>query len=427
MPTGRSITPWDGAVALDAPAATRWILGQLEPNAPIQVPLSASCGLVLATDAISTEPSPAFDTSAMDGYALHQESGSPNEWRVIGCSLAGDEFVGAVTRGEAVRIMTGARVPHGVDAVAPLEVVDEHDAFVTLRGELAAGSNIRRAGSDHPAGAVVVDWGTRLTPMHLAVLAAIGHDRPRVVPRARVGVLSTGDEVERAVPGLSGIRDANRPGLLSLLAASGEVPVDLGVVGDDHVALRHRLEQAIDECDAVITTGGVSVGDHDHVKRVLSEAARSTGGVARWMRVAVRPAKPLMFAAVRGVPVFGLPGNPASAFVSYHLFARPALDRLAGHRDGASMSSFTATASVDFPRRPDGRLHVVPVVASVTGAVLSIRPAGPGQRHHLAATAGANAYAHLPDGPTVPAGATVHCGWIAGTNIPASRVSSSFR
>ena len=139
------------------------------------------------------------------------------------------------------------------------------------------------------------------------------------------------------------------------------------------------------------------------------------------------PGKPLMFAAIRGVPVFGLPGNPASAFVSYHLFARPALDRLAGHRDGASMSSFTATASVEFPRRPDGRLHVVPVVASVTGAVLSIRPAGPGQRHHLAATAGANAYAHLPDGPTVPAGATVHCGWIAGTNIPASRVSSSFR
>lgn len=142
---------------VDVAAATRWILEQTAALRIIEWPLAASSGLVLATDAMSTEPSPAFDTSAMDGYALHRESGSPNGWRVIGCSLAGDEFVGAVTRGEAVRIMTGARVPHGVDAVAPLEVVDEHDAFVTLRGELAAGSNIRRAGSDHAAGAVVVD------------------------------------------------------------------------------------------------------------------------------------------------------------------------------------------------------------------------------------------------------------------------------
>jgi molybdopterin molybdotransferase len=418
VPTAGSIPPWDGAVALDVAAASRWILSQLEPNAPIEVPLAASCGLVLATDAISTEPSPAFDMSAMDGYALHRDSGSPKGgWRVIGRLLAGDGFVGAVTRGEAVRIMTGAQVPPGVDVVAPLEIVAEHDGLVTLGDELAAGSNIRRTGSDHPAGAVIVDRGTRLTPMHLAVLASLGHDQPRVVPRARVGVLSTGDEVTQLRPGASGIRDANRPGLISLLEASGEVPVDLGVVGDDPVELRHRLEKAVSECDAVITTGGVSVGDHDYVKRVLAEAAGSTQGVARWMRVAVRPAKPLMFATIQGVPVFGLPGNPASAFVSYHLFARPALDRLAGYHDGASMRSFTATASVDFPRRRDGRLHVVPVLTSIASAVLSIRPAGPGPHHHLGATARANAYAYLPDGPAVPAGATVDCGWIAGTGL----------
>ena len=135
MPTGRSMTPWDGAVAVDAQAATRWILGQLEPNAPIPVPLSASgrsgpghrCDLDRAITGLG---------HVGDGRLRPpQESGSPNGWRVIGCSLAGDEFVGAGTRGEAVRIITGARVPHGVDAGAPLEVVDEHDAFVTLRGD----------------------------------------------------------------------------------------------------------------------------------------------------------------------------------------------------------------------------------------------------------------------------------------------------
>jgi molybdopterin molybdotransferase len=134
-----------------------------------------------------------------------------------------------------------------------------------------------------------------------------------------------------------------------------------------------------------------------------------------------------MFATIEGVPVFGLPGHPASAFVSYHLFVRPALDRLAGHRDGASMGSFTAAASVDFPRRRDGRLHVVPVHTTIANAMLSIRPAGPGPRHHLAATAGANAYAYLPDGPSIPAGAAVDCGWIAGTGIPTRGGGQSFR
>ena len=274
-------------------------------------------------------------------------------------------------------------------------------------------------------GDVVVERGTRLGAVHVAVLASIGHDRPRVVPRPRVGVMSTGDEVARRGGAPSSIRDVNRPGLLALVEASGAAPVDLGVAGDDPVELARRVERAVEDCDAVITTGGVSVGDHDHVKRVLAGAAQSTGGVARWMRVAVRPAKPLVFASLRGVPVFGLPGNPTSAFVSYHLFARPALDRLAGDRSARERRSFTATASTDFPRRRDGRLHVVPVVAEIVAGALSIRPAGGRGVHHLAATAAANAYAHLPDGPTVPAGAIVDCGWIAGAGV--NDVGSRFR
>ena len=129
------------------------------------------------------------------------------------------------------------------------------------------------------------------------------------------------------------------------------------------------------------------------------------------MRVAVRPAKPLMFATIRGVPVFGLPGNPASAFVSYHLFARPALDHLAGNGSAAARHTFTATAATALRRRPDGRLHVVPVVAEIAAGTLSIRPVGGRGAHHLAATAAANAFAYLPDGPTLQEGTIVNCAW----------------
>jgi molybdenum cofactor synthesis domain-containing protein len=280
-------------------------------------------------------------------------------------------------------------------------------AYITL------GANVRRCGVDHAAGDVVVVKETRLAASHVAVLASIGLQRPLVVPSPRVGVLSTGDEVGPA-PGGSGIRDVNRPGLIALLEASGATAVDLGVVGDDHAELTSRLDGAARECDAIITSGGVSVGDLDHTKRALAQAARSSGGVSRWMRVAVRPAKPLMFATIGATPVFGLPGNPASAFVSYHLFARPALDRLAGRSRAEPNGRFTAFAATNFVRNRDGRLHVVPVIARLTDGVMSILPAGSGQRHHLAATAGANAYAYLADGPTVTRGALVSCGWMSG-------------
>ena len=347
----------------------------------------------------------------MDGYAVHRHPRRPSAWRVIGRALAGQPFQGEVGRGEAIRIMTGARVPADVDAVVPLEVAVEHDGAVESAAPPVPGANIRRRGSDHDAGDVVVAQGTRLNAAHLAVLASIGHDRPRVVRAPRIGVMSTGDEVA-GTSGTSSVRDANRPGLLALVRADGAIPVDLGVAGDTPEELGRRVERAVEECDAVIMTGGVSVGDHDHVKRILAGLATSTGGTARWMRVAVRPAKPLMFATIRGVPVFGLPGNPASAFVSYHLFARPALDHLAGDRFAAARRTFTATAATalpaptgrETPRRPGRRRD------RRRERCRSALSAGRGA-HHLAATAAANAFAHLPDGPTLQAGTIVDCAW----------------
>jgi molybdenum cofactor synthesis domain-containing protein len=402
--------PWGGAVAIGVDEARCWILDQIGPCAAVTVPLAECLGLVLADGAVAPDASPRFDTSAMDGYALHHQPNATSTWRVVGQSLAGRSFDGTVGPGEAVRIMTGARVPPGAGAVVPLEAAVERDGVVRSGISVTPGANIRPRGSDHDAGDIVVGTGTRLNSAHVAVLASMGHARPSVVRRPRIGVMSTGDEV--AGTGSSSIRDANRPGLLALVQADGALPVDLGVATDNPDDLRRRVERAVDECDAVITTGGVSVGDHDHVKRILTDLASPTG-TARWMRVAVRPAKPLMFATISGVPVFGLPGNPASAFVSYHLFARPALDRLAGDRLGAARRSFTAVAATDLRRRPDGRLHVVPVVAEIVSGRLRIRPVRGSGGHDLAATAAANAYAYLPDGPAVPAGTLVDCGWTA--------------
>ena len=201
--TVESNDPWEGSVTIDADTATRWILGEITPLAPIRVPLDTSYGLVLAEDAAARDPSPAFDTSAMDGYAVHRHTRRSSAWRVIGRALAGQPFHGEVGRGEAIRIMTGARVPADVDAVVPLEVAVEHDGAVESAAPPVPGAHIRRRGSDHNAGDVVVEQGTRLNAAHLAVLASIGHDRPRVVPRARIGVMSTGDEVTET-PGTSG-------------------------------------------------------------------------------------------------------------------------------------------------------------------------------------------------------------------------------
>lgn len=413
MTDTRTTNPWDRAVAIEADAARCWILDQTRPVAPRGVLLADCVGLVLADDVVATEPSPRFDTSAMDGYATHRLTGPGSVWRVIGHAFAGSPFSGEIRPGEAIRIMTGACVPVGAGAVVPLEAATEIDGSVRSITTVRPGANIRPRGSDHHLGDVIVQAGTRLNAAHIAVLAAAGHGRPHVFGRPRVGVLSTGDELTG--PALSGasVRDANRPGLIALVGADGASAVDLGVVGDDPVELHDRLVRAVAECDAVILTGGVSVGDHDHVKDVLADLARTTSGVARWMRVAVRPAKPLMFATIRGVPVLGLPGNPASAFVSYHLFACAVLDRLAGDRLGAARRAFSATAAADLPRRPDGRLHVVPVIAEAVAGRLVINLAGTTDHHHLATTAAANAHAYLPDGPGVCAGALVECSWIA--------------
>jgi molybdenum cofactor synthesis domain-containing protein len=223
-----------------------------------------------------------------------------------------------------------------------------------------------------------------------------------------VGVVSTGDELTsgQGPLELGKVRDSNRPALLAQVKADGFVPVDLGHAPDEPDALVKTLQDAAQECDALLTSGGVSVGERDFVRTVLEKLG---GQHARWLQVAVRPGKPFAFSTLppNGTPAFGLPGNPVSALVSYELFARPSLRLMAGH-ENLDRPRLAARAAVDLLRQPDGRLHLVRVqaVASADG-VLYVRPSGGQSSHQLHALASANALAFLPDGQGVAAGEIV--------------------
>jgi molybdenum cofactor synthesis domain-containing protein len=243
-----------------------------------------------------------------------------------------------------------------------------------------------------------------LGPGHLGVLASLGYRRVPVFRRARVGVLSTGDElVDDGSPLRPGqIRDSNRPTLVAMVHQSGCDAVDLGVVADDEAAITAVLERGLAECDALVTSGGVSMGDFDYIKVVLDRM-----GAMEWWQVAIKPAKPLAFGVVSGKPVFGLPGNPVSSMVSFELFARPALRRMMGHRD-PFRPTVEAVADEVLRRRPDGKVHFVRVIAA-TGddGRWHVRSSGGQASNLLRAMALANALAIVPDGDGIDEGGDV--------------------
>src|SRR5438270_2023026 len=350
---------------------------------------------------------PPFDNTAMDGFAVQaaDTADPPVELKVVGTLAAGADPSGVRVGGsEAVRIMTGAPMPPGADAIVMVERTHTEGDVVVIERAAAVGDHVRRAGDDLQPGQVVVDDGTVLGPAHLGVLASLGYRRVPVYPRPAVGVLSTGDElVEGPVQLRPGqIRDSNRPTLLALVRRSGFTAVDLGLIADDEAAIEAAVGQALETCDALVTSGGVSVGDFDFVKAVLGRL-----GELRSWQVAIKPAKPFAFCVVGGKPVFGLPGNPVSSMVSFELFARPALRRMAGHRE-LLRPTVEGVAAEALPRRTDGKLHLVRVVASLADdGGWRVRPVAGQGSHQLWAAAGANALALVPDGTGVPAGGPV--------------------
>lgn len=292
-------------------------------------PVSAALGAVLAQDAIARRANPPAANSAVDGYGFAGAglgAGVQTLPLAQGVAAAGRPFDGALPPGQALRILTGAILPPGVDTV-----VLEEDCAITpdriaFDGPLRPGANTRKAGEDMAAGALALPAGHRLRAPDLALLSALGIDQVTVHRPLRVGVLSTGDELlaDPGAPALPHqIYDANRPMLLALAQDWGHEPVDLGHAPDDPDAIAARLSAG--GVDVILTSGGASAGDEDHVSALL----RSRGTLNSW-RIALKPGRPLALALWQGVPVFGLPGNPVAAFVCAQIFARPALSLMAG-------------------------------------------------------------------------------------------------
>ncbi|HUR18933.1 MAG TPA: gephyrin-like molybdotransferase Glp [Acidimicrobiales bacterium] len=378
---------------------------------PAAVPLDAALGLVTSVPIRAEADVPAFANSAMDGYAVRSTDivAAPVRLSVVGTIAAGAPTDRPVRSGEAMRIMTGAAVPAGADAVVMVERTEPHDdgAAVTILQAVRVGDHIRGPGEDVASGQEVFAPFTVLQPGHIGVLASLGMSKVPVFKRARVGVLSTGDELAGpAAPlGPGQIRDSNRPTLLALAVQAGCEAVDLGTAPDTRDAIADALGRGLAGCDAIVTSGGVSVGDFDYVKVVLDELS---AGSMRWMQVAVKPAKPLAFGVVSGRPVFGLPGNPVSSIVSFELFVRPALRRMMGHTV-LDRLQVDAVADEGVQRRPDGKLHLVRahVEWDDSDGRFHVRAAQGQGSHMLRAMALANALAMVPDGDGTQPGGNV--------------------
>ncbi|MGH9087279.1 MAG: molybdopterin molybdotransferase MoeA [Acidimicrobiales bacterium] len=385
-------------------------LGVCPPPAVVTLPLAEALGCVLAEPAAAAVAIPPFANSAMDGYAVRAEdvAGAPVTLEVTGRVLAGaDASSSTVGRGQALRIMTGAPVPAGADAVCMVELT--HPAggagdTVVIEAPVASGVNIRPAGDDVAAGQLVLDAGARIGPTQLGALISAGCAEVRVHPAPRVGVISTGDELtDPGAPlGPAQIYDSNRPMLLALVAGAGCRPVDLGRAPDEEAALTERIEGALGDVDALVLSGGVSVGDVDLVKVVLDRLAHGTG---QWMQIAIRPAKPFSCAALAGpggrtVPAFGLPGNPVSSAVSFELLVRPALLGMAG-RKPTGRPRVRAVAAAPFGRHPDGKVHFDRVLLTRRGDLDGewlAQPARGQSSHQIGSLAASHGLAVVPDG-----------------------------
>ena len=317
--------------------ASAHMLAGVHPLGSEAVPLELAVGRVLAGDVVSPIFLPPRDNASMDGFAVHADDvrgasvDRPARLRVVGTIAAGASPTHAIARGEAARIMTGAFVPTGADSVVRVEDTGGDADVVSILDDRDAGRNIRLRGEDVRADQIVMRTGTAIAAPHVGVLASVGCVAPRVYRTPRVAILATGDELvmlERFDDVLAGTRivSSNSYALAAAVRAAGGEPVPLGIAPDDPASLAARLREA-EGCDLVLTSGGVSVGDFDYTRQVVT----ALGGTLSLWRVRMRPGAPLGFGTLFGAPWLGLPGNPVSALVTFELFGRPLLRMLAGH------------------------------------------------------------------------------------------------
>ena len=363
---------------LDVEVARERVLERVAPLEAVEVPLEEAIGLVIARDVTAPHPMPRFDNSAMDGYALRAADAgtAPSKLRLAGEIRAGDHTDTRVEAGTAVKIMTGAALPPGADAVIEVEETSETNGEVEVRTGVAPGRNVRPAGDDFAEGELLIERGVEIGSGEAALLASIGETPVAVHRRPRVAVLITGDELvdPDAEPGPGLIRDSNSIALRTLVNENGGELVMLERVSDtldDHVG---AFQRAAETSDVIVSSGGVAVGDFDFVK----DAVERLGVIDLW-RVAMQPGKPVVLGDVRGVPFLGLPGNPVSVHVSFEQFVRPALRKMRGCAS-LSRPTVTATLAEDLHKRP-GRLHFVRVRLSRGDDGWVATPTGPQGSH----------------------------------------------
>lgn len=387
------------------------ILEVVAPLAELELTLLAAHGCVLAEDVVSPGAVPPFDNSAMDGFAVcvADVAAATDEHPVplpVDADLpAGGAAAQPVGAGRCARIMTGAPLPAGADAVVPMEWTDGGVSTVTVHRAPRLGANVRRAGEDVPAGATVLTQGAFLGAAQVGLLAAVGRSTVRVRPRPRVVVVSTGSElVEAGEPiGPGQIVDSNSYALTAAAREAGADSYRVGIVPDDPRALLETLEDQLIRADVVVTSGGVSVGAHDVVKEVLGRL-----GTVRFERVAMQPGMPQGFGTIgpNAVPIFTLPGNPVSALVSFEVFVRPALRRMLG-AEPLFRPRVRATTTVPM-RAPAGKRQFARARLEVRDGAYVVTPVGGSGSHLLAGMAAANALAVVPEDVTeVPAGSPV--------------------
>lgn len=379
------------------------VLERAQPSAEIEeVPLLESLGRVLARDQVSAIDVPGEDNSAMDGYAVRVADTGAADLPVSQRIPAGTSGT-PLAPGTVARIFTGAPIPPGADAVVMQEDCTVEGERIAINAQISEGQHVRPAGQDIARGSTVLATGRRLRPQDLGLLASIGCATVPVYRPLRVAILSTGDELVE--PGTAELADgqlynSNRYTLAGLVRSLGMTVVDGGIVADDPELTREALQKAAENADCVITSGGVSVGEEDHVKQQVE----NLGELALW-KLAIKPGKPLAFGSIGATPFIGLPGNPSSVFTTFCLIARPFLQRLQGVSEIATPSLHANAAfSVE---RPGSRQEYLRVTVSDSGGVLVATRYANQSSGVLSSVSHSNALAVIPPGTTVSAGDSV--------------------
>ncbi len=384
------MSPMSGLLSIEE--ALRRVLARARALEPEQVPVADAAGRFLAADVIAQVDLPPFASSAMDGYALRAED-TPGRLPVVFRIAAGVPAERALADGEAMAISTGGVVPKGADSVVPIEIVVESDNELDVPAPVGVGANVRPAGGDVRAGDVLLTAGTRIGAAQIGALAAAGVAEVTVARRPNVVVLSTGTELRAPGESLGAgqIYESNAPMLAAAFASAGAEVERIGPVPDDESEHRRALERGL-EADVLVSSGGVSVGPHDLVRRILAEL----GVEEDFWGVAVRPGKPLAFGARDGTLVFGLPGNPVSALVGVELFVRPALLALQGAADPGPGYERARLASP--LRRNPARDELARARTRREDDGTLLEPLTGQESHMIARAAGADALVLVPSG-----------------------------